>query len=278
MKNFLKIFITSLILTGASFAAYGAGNSTSGTPNTPYGSSFPSIGLPIGAEYLSSPPTLASGLFSPLQLDVNGNLKTVITSGGITGQTSGSAFSGANGVMDGGYFGGNWYPLQLSAASGGLWVGGGSASGVAVSGNPNLTGGRAENAEPTPVTNGQAVAAAYGLEGKQIILPFSNKENFATGTGVATSSTTAITVISAGAAGLKTYVKSMQCGRTDAGTTSIILTLNDSKSSILIIPAGGGTNPIFEIPIQTAAATAFTFTSGTSVSSVYCNAQGYYGS
>jgi hypothetical protein len=67
-----------------------AAGSASGGTSSNFSASFPSAGTAIGAEYLSSPPTLTSGQMVALQTDVNGNLKVNIASGGGSGGTSSS--------------------------------------------------------------------------------------------------------------------------------------------------------------------------------------------
>jgi hypothetical protein len=95
-----------------------------------------------------------------------------------------------------------------------------------------------------------------------------------------TTGTGATTIIAAQAAGIKMYISSLQCFRTDAGTTAIFATLNDGASTIIGIPnggGGGGNNIVFQIPLVVAAATALTFTASGGVTTLYCNAQGYQG-
>jgi hypothetical protein len=93
----------------------------------------------------------------------------------------------------------------------------------------------------------------------------------ATGTG-------ATTIIAAPSGSQAIYVDSVQCSRTDAGTTAIRVTFNDAKSTTLTLPnagGGGGNNANFLSPITPGTATAFTFTASAGTSTVYCNAQGY---
>jgi hypothetical protein len=167
--------------------------------------------------------------------------------------------------------------------NGSLSVGGPTASGSSFTANPLPSGGRAQNAEATAVTNGQAVASAYDLVGRMITSPWANKENWTSGTATGTD-TSAHTIIASAGGSLKNYVRSAQCFRSDTGTSAIVLTFNDSASTVMVLPAAGtnfaGSGGIasFEPPISTAAATAFTFTSGTSTTTVYCNAQGFKGS
>lgn len=139
-----------------------------------------------------------------------------------------------------------------------------------------LMGGRAATAAPTAVTDGQLVAPMMGAEGKQVVLPYSIKELAVRGTTTSTD-TSAHTIIASAGGSLKNYITALQCGRTDAGATAIVLTLSDAASTVVILPSGGATNIQFPIPLATAAATAFQVTSGTGVSTLYCSAQGYTG-
>lgn len=96
-----------------------------------------------------------------------------------------------------------------------------------------------------------------------------------------TTGTGATTIIPAQGSGVKIYVTGIQAGRTDAGTVPIIFTLNDSASTVVVIPdsgSGGGNNMTFNPPLVVAANTALTFTPGSGVTTAYCNAQGYSGS
>jgi hypothetical protein len=153
----------------------------------------------------------------------------------------------------------------------GLVASGNSVSGV----NPLLNGCRAQNAEPTLVSNGQLIAADCGLSGEQIFLPYANKENYIRGTG-SSNTTSPVTIINAQGSGIKIYVTAMQCG--NSSTSTDFVTLNDSASTPLINPGGGGNNPTFPTPLVVAANTALTFAAGTAVATQVCTAQGYAGS
>lgn len=162
--------------------------------------------------------------------------------------------------------------------AGSLGVGGLAASGVAVAGAPILTGGRAQNVEPAAVANGQAVDMAFGLEGKAIILPYANKENFVRG-GNVTGNTTAMVMLPAAGAGLKNYITGIQIG--NSGNTTVNVTFNDvatlGNSSTFIAPTGGGNNPPLSVPLVTAANTTLTATLSGNSTSVTVNVQGYTG-
>jgi hypothetical protein len=134
---------------------------------------------------------------------------------------------------------------------------------------------RAQNTEPTSNANGQSTALAVGLEGKLIALPYANKENMVRGSASQTG-TSATTVIGTQGSGIKIYVTGVQCKNT--GSTTAVVTLNDSAASVLIVPTAGGDNEVYETPLVVAANTALTFTPSASSSTIYCNAQGYSGS
>lgn len=136
---------------------------------------------------------------------------------------------------------------------------------------------RAATTQPTAVTDGQLVGPMCGTQGKIVVDPFAPSSLRVNGTATSTD-TSAHSIIAAGATGIKNYITGVQCGRTDTGTSPIVITFSDANSTKMIIPAagnGGANNMDFLSPIATATATAFTFTSGTGVTTAYCNAQGY---
>lgn len=158
-------------------------------------------------------------------------------------------------------------------------VGGLAASGAAVVGNPILNGCRAQSAEPTAVTNGQAVDNACDLTGKQLVMPYSNKENFLAGENSSTA-TAAVTLIAAQGVGVKIYVTAIQCYNSGATTSTIVLnnTQADTHNWTGVNVAGGGFNTSFPTPLVVAANTALTFTPGSASTTQFCNVQGYSGS
>ena len=140
-------------------------------------------------------------------------------------------------------------------------------------------GGKAQSSEPAAATTGNLTASFFDLAGKQVTSPYANRENMVRGSASSTN-TSAHTLIAAGGAGIKTYITAIQCGRTDAGTSAIAVTFSNAAADVMVIPnngGGGGNNQTFPVPLATAANTAFTFTSGTSTSTVYCSAQGFSG-
>lgn len=181
--------------------------------------------------------------------------------------TAGTATAGATG---------NVQVIKVDS-SGFQYMVGAAASGAAVAGNPVFIGGRAASTEPTVVTDGQAIGQQLTVTGKTVVAPYSIKEKQVRGK-VTSTDTGAHTVIAAGSGTDKTYITSLQMGRTDSGTTPIVVTLSDDQSTPIVVPPGGATNITFPVPLVTAAATAFTITSGTAVTTLYAAAQGYYGS
>jgi hypothetical protein len=143
----------------------------------------------------------------------------------------------------------------------------------------SATGGFGASTEPTKVTTGTAVHGLFDLVGKTITSPYANRENYVRGTATSTD-TGAHSVIASAGGSLKNYITGIQLGRTDAGTTAITVTFNDSASTVVVLPGltgGATTNFSFHVPLATAAATAFTFTCSSGVTTAYCSAQGYTG-
>lgn len=90
-----------------------------------------------------------------------------------------------------------------------------------------------------------------------------------------TTGTGATTLIAAQGAGLKIYVLTAQCFRSDTGTTQITGAFNDSVTTPFVLPPNGGSNMVFSMPLVVAANTALTFTMVSGVTTATCNAQGY---
>lgn len=140
--------------------------------------------------------------------------------------------------------------------------------------DPVLTACLAASAEPTAATNGQQGSVFCDLVHKLVTSPYANRENYIRGYASTTGST-ATTVIAAQGAGVKSYITGLQCWNTSAAT--ITVTLDDSASTVIICPTGGGSNIVFETPLVTAANTAFTFTPGSAETTIGLSAQGYGG-
>jgi hypothetical protein len=157
------------------------------------------------------------------------------------------------------------------------------ATGSAVPSGSVYHGGVAQSSEPSKATTGNLTGEFLDLTGKAVTSPYANRENAVRGEANATG-TSATTLIAAGGSNVKTYITDVECGRDDAGTTAMYVTFNDvggtGSGTQLVLPnsgGGGGNNKTFNIPLVTAANTAFTFTASTSITTIRCSAQGFSG-
>ena len=135
--------------------------------------------------------------------------------------------------------------------------------------------GAAFSSEPAAATTATPVADFRDLAGKEVTSPYANRENMVRGSASETGTSAGTILAASGSASLKEYLTDLECSNTSA--TTIYVTINDGASSIFIVPAGGGNNNHFNVPLVAAANTAVTFTSSGSASTVYCSAQGYNG-
>ena len=94
--------------------------------------------------------------------------------------------------------------------------------------------------------------------------------------GAASSSDGSAHTLQAGIAGNKIFVTGIQCFRTDVGTAMDYLTLNDTASTTVALPSSGGSNPPLMTPLQVAMGSNLTFTVSAPITSVFCNAQGFF--
>ena len=152
---------------------------------------------------------------------------------------------------------------------------GDAGSGTAVAGNPVLVGGRAQNAENTAVSNGNAVDWALDLVGRGIVFPFANKENLIGGSASETG-TAAGTIIAAQGSGVKIYITSLVVSNT--GSVGTAVNLNDSSSAQLPAPANSGCIFCPPTPLVVAANTALTFTAIAGSSTITVTGNGFKGS
>lgn len=153
-------------------------------------------------------------------------------------------------------------------------------SGATAPGSALQIGGLGSTSDPTAVTNGQLAVPEMTPNGKFVVQPWALTPNLVDGGGSATT-TGAITVLAAsGSASLKEYLVSLQCGRSDAGTTPVTVAVTEgTKTRTFVIPnngGGGGNNIQLTTPIVFAANTAVTAAFSTGVTTGYCNAEGFY--
>lgn len=158
---------------------------------------------------------------------------------------------------------------------------GDTAKGAAVTENPLFDGARAATTEPTAVTDGQKIGLMGTPSGKLVTMPYAPPALQWRGSMNATG-TTGVNVSNSSNSTLKTYVTGIQCGRTDAGTAAITVTLNDTGSTPIVLPnnsGGGGNNVTFPTPLVLSAVnTSLQITSDTAITTLKCSAQGYFAS
>ena len=263
-----------LLLThGAQGMRVRVSTTTAGGSVTP---NYALLGNLASAETVAFSPTAANFNTRSIVFDAAGNIRGANVNA--SNQLSVSV-DGGTGTISSNIVQVGGISVLTGGVNGSLGIGGLAANGASVSGNPLLHGGRAQNAEITAVTNGQAVDAAYDLVGKQIVMPYANKENFLNGSSAAISTATNTSLISAQAAGVKIYLTGFSCANTGSATSLIQFTSGSGGTVIwtTINPAGSGTNGIISPPVPTAAATALFFTTGTASTSQYCSVTAYAG-
>lgn len=90
---------------------------------------------------------------------------------------------------------------------------------------------------------------------------------------ITSTATTAATIIASPGTGVALFIGSAQFSNTS--TTQAVVTLSDTKSTQLIVPANGGSNPTFHPALPLAANTALTFTTAPAVTTLLASAQGH---
>jgi hypothetical protein len=124
------------------------------------------------------------------------------------------------------------------------------------------------------------------LVGKLITSPYANRENYVSGT-VSTSGNTLAVLIATPTGGVRYWITDLQCTRNDAGTTAIVVSVNNVDTSGVqgangwTVPnsgGGGGFIKSFQVPLKIAASTALQIKNLSSgVTSLLCSATGYSG-
>lgn len=107
------------------------------------------------------------------------------------------------------------------------------------SGNPVKIGGRARSSEIAPVANDDRTDAIFDLTGKQIVLPYSNPENFVSGAITsAMTGTTSTSIIAAPASGLRNYITTIVVSNSHATVgTDVVIQDGDGGTTLMTIPA-----------------------------------------
>lgn len=94
------------------------------------------------------------------------------------------------------------------------------------------------------------------------------QSGFITSTGTA-----AATIIASPGTGVALFIGSAQFSNTS--TAQAVVTLSDTKSTQLIVPANGGSNVTFQPPLPLAANTPLTFTTSAATTTILASAQGH---
>ena len=98
-------------------------------------------------------------------------------------------------------------------------------------------------------------------------------------TGAGSATTTAATILIAQPSGGAICVSSLQLGRTDAGASALVVTLNDTANTALVLPpqADGGRirDIVFDAPLLVLPQTALTFQASAGVTTLFASAQGF---
>lgn len=186
------------------------------------------------------------------------------------------------------------YSLNKSTPvfSGNVGVQGTAASGATIGVNPVAVGFDARTSN-LAVTNGQAVYGVSTMAGAQIVYPWSIPEltwQFAAASGGIVNTTTAVTLQSAGAAGIRNYLTRLQLSCNSGTFTATEIAIRDGAAGTVIwrgnIPSSTSAVPMamqtlnFEPPLRGSAATLMEFVTLTATgasTAVYVNAQGFQG-
>lgn len=136
--------------------------------------------------------------------------------------------------------------------------------------------GTAVSAEQATATNGQVQKLASDLVGKLITMLYANPENFVSGTNSATG-TGSTSIIAAEGSGVRTYVT--WCHATNTSSTNSSVSIEDGSTvlDVLSVPANGGNNAVYPVPLRGTANTALNSVAGTGVTTLYVTCGGFKG-
>lgn len=210
-------------------------------------------------------------------LSVSGTFSGTVSSGATASSSLPSLSAGSNAIyesLSGGQYVQPVVGTQIVDSTHGMPVTPSTSTGATAPTVAQLSGCIGLSTAQTAVTTGQMTGLPCGLDGKLTNLPYAVKELMVRGT-VDSTDGSAHTIIASAGGSSKNYITDWECANTSS--TTVTVTFNDSVSTKIIVPAGGGNNKSLHIPLVTAAATAFQFTASTGVSTVTCSAQGYTG-
>lgn len=225
-----------------------------------------------------------NGDYEPLQVDANGRLWTTTN----IDQMNGVAVTMGNGASGTGV-------QRVTIASDST----GNIATIGTSVTPGTAAGNLGKAEDATHTSADVGVMALGVRNDAMSSPTSADGDYGfiavdslgrvqtthapaaamkRGTATTTGTSDTSLVAASGSGSLKTYITSVQLANTGS-TTSLITFKDGSGGSTLgysIAPAGGGSNIVFTTPLVTSANTAFYFAAGSSSTTIYASAQGYY--
>lgn len=168
-----------------------------------------------------------------------------------------------------------------NGASDGASVSGDVAHGTADAGEPVKIGGKALSADPTAEATGDRVNALFDLIGRQVMFPYSLKENLVSGAiTTAMTGTTSTSLIAAPGAGLYNYITQITVSNAH-GTVGTDIAIQDGSggTTIYTIPAAavyGGAVVTFPAPLkQPTANTALFCANVTTGASTKVSASGF---
>lgn len=174
---------------------------------------------------------------------------------------------------------GTWNIGTVTTITNTVGVAGNVAHDSADSGNPVKVGGQAITSERTAVANGDRSDFVTDVTGKQIILPYSNPENFISGSTSSITSTSNTSVIAAQGSGVRIYVTQLLVTNSHA-TVSTFVNIKDGTTTIytgFALANGGGFSVTLLTPLKLTANTALNAACETTGSSVRVSACGYKG-
>ena len=171
-----------------------------------------------------------------------------------------------------------------NGASDGASVSGDVAHGTADAGEPVKIGGKALSADPTAEATGDRVNALFDLIGRQVMFPYSLKENLVSGAiTTAMTGTTSTSLIGAPGSGLYNYITQITVSNAH-GTVGTDIAIQDGSggTTIYTIPAAavyGGAVVTFPAPLkQPTSNTALYCANVTTGASTKVSASGFKGS
>lgn len=167
-------------------------------------------------------------------------------------------------------------------------TGGNAAEDAATTANPLIVGGVVRTALPAAtLVAGDAARVTLTTSAAAVVQPFSAPDlnwSYAAAAGGILNTTTAVTIVAAGAAGVRRYITSLQI-MSEALTTATELAIRDGAGGTVLwrikIPTGGLPTADFQFvsPLRGTAATLLEVVTLTAsgAGAVYVNVQGYSG-